>query len=255
MTYREIMEISADITHKNLNDERDEKGDAFLVRRSLRATIDEISEYDQWWFLYEEFSLPIIAQQRLYDFPTVNTLGEPAVLSSYDKQTFRTIQRGDIAFQDDFRELYLSYPAWGSGDTDTPGGVDVVTAIGRKFALWRTPSESYAEASRVLYYSGWRNMYSFSDDEEGTEVKDIPAGWHYILIEGTVKWVLAQSRAPQNRVLEARGVFEEKKEEMRRKCLAARGFANPNNQIRPSEPFRRGQGTRGNPRGDYGLWR
>ena len=255
MIYREIMEISAEITHKNLNDERDNVGDAFLVRRSLRATLNELSEYDQWWFLYEEFVLPIVGRQRLYDFPTVNALGEPSVLSSYDKQTFRTIQQADITFQDNFREIYLAYPRWGSGDTDRFGGVDTVTAIGKRFALWRTPSESYAETSPNLYFSGWRNIYSFTDDEESAEIKDIPLGWQYILIEGTVKWILMQSRAPQNRVLEARGVFNEKKEEMRRKSLPARGFANPNNQLRPSEPFRRGQGTRGNPRGDYGLWR
>ena len=69
MTYGNIIKRVGRIARRNLNDTKP-GGDVEFVREAVDSAIQEIAEYRQWWFLYEEFKIDLVTDQRLYDFPS-----------------------------------------------------------------------------------------------------------------------------------------------------------------------------------------
>ena len=183
-------------------------------------------------------------------------LGEEVAVASYDKKTFRVSEYYGIKFSDDIQSIYRQFPHWGT-DRDDGGSVAFVLNAGIRLAMWRTPTASYIERNPAVHFSGWRNIKSFdtANDAEVTEkIRDIPQGWHYVLIQGALKWVLEGASAPQNKIDAAFDKFEFQKMEMSKKCVPARGFGTLGDQILPGEAFTRGIGGSGTGGGyDYGL--
>jgi len=241
MTYDDVLSIVRNMAHRSETDPAHED----TVTIGLTLAINQVSRFAEWYFTEVELKIALAANTRLYAFPVLDAQGSAIVMSTFDKRSFRTASVNQIFWEDDVGAIDQLDPDWVDGETGTPQAVGVTAG---QIFLYKTPSAGFVASNPYLYARGWRKI-TVPTVTTG-EIEDIPDDWHEVLVPGVLAWVYRQARANPGRVQEATQEFYGKLNEMRGKCVAARGFQR--DVIPPANVYRRGYSKyRGN--SDYGT--
>tara|TARA_R110000824_G_scaffold167283_1_gene344160 strand:- start:3407 stop:4123 length:717 start_codon:yes stop_codon:yes gene_type:complete len=184
----------------------------------LNMALDEMDAYHPWWFLEDEYEVTLVADTRLYAFPTTNSAGAASVMTAIDVDSMRTLKK-NIAHEWPVNIDHQNVNWTDSGETSA--GPNIWTTVGKQIALGRPPTSDFVTNHEKLFFRGWKLFPTYAVADNSSEVA-VPANYHPVVIQGALKHAWGERGVDQEAMIAERG-FLRNLEIMVGRCLPVRG--------------------------------